>query len=164
MYNTACASSDLHFKTMMLQILEKLIPSFSTRVEQWSEGWHLSGGYFSIRADRVMNLSIDLRRLRWYEELGLVRLYMFLPTKADMMVTINGERMTQNQWVYCEVVKVVATDRVALFNRYFSRLNDPEFKYGLPKLPDTYRILENLTVPFQWIEKEATEFHITQIG
>lgn len=54
----------------------------------------------------------------------------------------------QNQLIYREVKKIIPIDRIALFNRYFSRLNDPEFQYGLPKFPDTYRILENLTVPF----------------
>lgn len=164
MYYTACASSDLHFKTMMLWTLEKLIPSFPTRAEQWSEGWHLSGGYFNIRADRVMNLSIDLRRLRWFEELGQVRLYMFLPTRVDKMVTIGGMRMTQNQWIYREVTRIVSTNGIALFDRYYSRLSDPDFEYGLPRLPDTYRILENLTVSFQWIDMEAIKFHGIQMG
>ena len=72
------------------------------------------GGYFNIQANRVMSLSTDLRRLHWFEELGQVRLYMFLPTRDDKMVTINGERMSQNQWIYREVVKIVLADRVTL--------------------------------------------------
>ena len=65
----------------------------------------------------------------------------------------------QNPWIYHEVMKIVLIDRIAMFNRYFSKLNDPESKYNLPKLPDTYRILENLTVPFRYIEMKATRFH-----
>ena len=57
-----------------------------------------------------------------FEELGQVRLYMFLPNRDDKMVTINGERMSQNQWIYREVVKIVSADRVALSDRYFNRL------------------------------------------
>ena len=159
----ACISSDLRFKTLVLWTLEKLNPLRPTRAQQWSEGWHLSGGYFNIRANRVMSLSTDLRRLRWFEELGQVRLYMFLPTLDDKMVTINGERMSQNQWIYCEVVKVVSADRIALSDRYSSRLIDPDFEFSLPKFPDTYKILENLTIPFEWIEMEATRFHGTQM-
>lgn len=79
------------------------------------------------------------------------------------MVTINGERMSQNQWIYREVVKIVSADRVALSDRYFSRLIDPKFEFSLPSLPNTYRILENLTEPFQWIEMEATRFHGTEM-
>ena len=93
----------------------------------------MSGGYFNIQVDLIMNLSTDLRKLRWFEELGQVCLYMFLPTRVDMMVTINGVRMTQNQWIYREVTRVVSADRVALFNRYYSRLSDPEFEYGRTK-------------------------------
>ena len=90
---------------------------------------------------------------------------MFLPTQVDTMVTIGGIlRMTQNQWIYREVTKVVSADRVALFDRYYSRLNDLEFEYGLPRLPDTYRILENLTIPFQWIDMEAIKFHGIRMG
>ena len=165
MYYTACASSDLLFKTMMLWTLEKVNPSYPTRVVQWwSEGWHLSGGYFDIRVDHIMNLSMDLHRLRWFEELGQVRLCMFLPTRVDKMVTIGGMRMSQNQWIYREATRIVSTNRIALFDRYYNRLSDLEFEYGLPRLPDTYRILENLTVPFQWIDMEAMKFHGIQMG
>ena len=111
-----------------------------------------------------MNLSTDLRRLRWFEELGQVHLYVFLPTRVDKMVTIGGVRMTQNQWIYREVTRIVFVNRIALFDRYYSRLSDLEFEYGLSRLPDTYRILENLIVPFQWIEMKAIKFHGTQMG
>ena len=89
---------------------------------------------------------------------------MFLPTRVDKMVTIGGVRMTQIQWIYREVTRIVSANRISLFDRYYSRLSDPEFECGLPRLPDTYRILENLTVPFQWIEMEAIKFHGTQMG
>ena len=161
MYYMACASSDLHFKTMMLWTLEKLNPSYPTRAVQWSEGWHLSGMYFNIRVDRVMNLSTDLHRLRWFEELGQVRLYVFLPMRVDKMVMIGGMRMMQNQWIYREVTRI-SVNRIALFDRYYSRFSDPDFEYGLPRLPD--RILENLTVHFQWFDMEAMKFHGIQMG
>ena len=117
----------------------------------------------SIDESTFVHLGTNQTNEVMFEELGQVRLYMFLPTRDDKMVTINGERMSQNQWIYREVVKIVSFDRVALFDRYSSRLIEPEFEFSLPSLPDAYRILENLTKPFQWIEMEATRFHGTQM-
>ena len=80
------------------------------------------------------------------------------------MVTIGGVSMTQNQLIYRKVTRIVSINRIALFDRYYSRLSDPDFEYGLPRLPDTYRILENLTVPFQSIDMEGMKFHGIQMG
>lgn len=69
---------------------------------------------------------------------------MRLYKRVDTRVTIQGERITQNQWVYTEVTKVIATDRIAMFKRYNSRLNDLMREFALSKQPTTYRILENI--------------------
>ena len=75
-----------------------------------------------------MNLSMDLRRLRWFKELGQVCLYVFLLMRVDKMVTIGGVRMTQNKWIYHEVTRIIFANRIALFDRYYSRLSDPDFE------------------------------------
>ena len=53
--------------------------------------------------------------------------------------------MTQNQWFYSKVMKYILPERVALFNRFYSRLNDPTLELGLPKQPDNYWVLEFLS-------------------
>ena len=141
-------------------IMEKLIPIFPTRAEQWDQHWRSAGKYFHIRADKIQNLKIDLQRIRWHEELGQVGLFTFIPTKRpDTWITRFGKRMTQNQWVYSQVMRYLRPERVALFNRFYSRLNDPTSELGLPQQPDNYWILEFLEEPPKFVIKEATVFH-----
>ena len=160
MYETARTSSDFFFRTLVRMIVEKMIPNYPTRAEQWSEGWRSAGKYFHIRADKIQNLKIDLQRIRWFEELGQVGLFTFIPTKRpDSWVTRNGVRMTQNQWVYNEVIKYIRPERIALFDRFCSRLSDHTWELGLPKQPDNYWILEFMSEPPIFVIKDAREFH-----
>ena len=50
----------------------------------------LGGHYFAIFASDIGNLSRDIERLKYYEELKLVRLYPFWGTMSRVMVTIRG--------------------------------------------------------------------------
>lgn len=67
--------------------------------------------------------------------------------------------MTQNQWVYSEVVKYIRPERIALFDRFHSKLNDPTWKRGLPKQSDEYWILEFVKEPPKFVIKDVKEFH-----
>ena len=162
MHETARTSPDFFFKTVVRIIMEKMIPVYpTTRAEQWSQGWALAGKYFLIRAGRVQNLKVDLQRLRWFEELvGQVGLFCFIPTKRpDAWVIRNGKRMTQNQWVYSEVIKYIRPERIDLFNRFRTKLSDPTWDLGLSKMPEQYWILEPKREPPSFTLKDAKEFH-----
>ena len=102
---------------------------------------------------------INLKRVRWLEELELIRIFVFVSTRPDTMVSIEGVEMTQNQWVYSQVMRFIRPERVALFNRFYSRLNDPTLEFGLPKQLDNYWVLEFLNKPPKFVITEATVFH-----
>ena len=160
MYETARISPNLFFRTIVRMIMEKMIPIYPTRAEHWSQGWALAGKYFLIRAGQVQNLKVDLQRIRWFEELGQVGLFCFIPTKRpDAWVIKDGKRMTQNQWIYGEVTKYIRPERIDLFNRFRIKLSDPTWELGLPKLPDKYWILEPSGNPPSFTLKDAMEFH-----
>ena len=158
MYATACQSACYDFRATMIRIIEKATDPHPTRIQRgWSRlDFRQNGGhYFAIFADQVGNLTRDLERIRYYEELKLVRLFSFWGTRSKTMVTIGGRTITQDRWVYDEVVKVVGPERVAIMPRgaNFSRED-----MGLPEGPRTYRILEQLAVPPRFVEKDASEF------
>lgn len=101
MYLAACNSSELIFHQKMIWILEGLADPHFTRIQTPYIGWVWSGTYFMICADQVGCLRMDLRRIRWYKMLKLVRLFVFIPSRnVDTWVTIDGVRMTQNHWIY----------------------------------------------------------------
>lgn len=107
----------------------------------------------------MLNLSINLRRLKWFEELKLVRLYVFLPTHVKAMVTIDGVEKTQNQWIYSEVLKTIEADRIVVESRFRNVLGNPLSQWGLPELPEDYLILDNTKEPPEFFKKNAREFH-----
>ena len=143
----------------MFLTFEKLVPNYPTRVEQWLERWHLAGSHFVIDTEQIEDLPISLRRLRWTEELGQACYYTFSPVRVDIMVTIDGETMTQNQWIYREVTKVIPADRIVVLNRYFCEIGSIDSEYRIPTLPKVYRFLDNQTVPFSWYEMNAIKYH-----
>lgn len=160
MYETARTSPEFFLRTLVMMTMEKMVPIYPTRAEQWSEGWCFAGKYFHIKIDRIQNLKVNLQRIRWLEELDQVGLFSFVPTKRpDTWTTRFGKKMTQNEWVYSEVIKYIPPKRIALFDRFGSRLNDPAWELGLPKQPDQYWMLELLDEPPKFVVKDAKEFH-----
>ena len=67
--------------------------------------------------------------------------------------------MTQNQWIYREVLKSIPANRVALWDRYIGRLSDPMFIHGLPLLPEVYRMCETMESPPRDVDVTARFFH-----
>ena len=163
MYKAACASSDLMFRMKVCWMLEGMADPYWTRIEWTRYGWGFSGIiYYHILARKVGNLPMDLRRLMWHEELKIPRIYIFVPTRLDAMVTIGGIRMTQNQWVYREVRRVLDADRIALDNRNCSILNNPQSPLGLPAMLEVYRIMHSTEEPPVYRELAAYKFHSFQ--
>ena len=71
--------------------MEKLATPPPSRIQQPSVGWNFSGDYFCIRADRVACLRVNLKRIRWLEELKLVQLFIFFrDRRMDNMTTYKG--------------------------------------------------------------------------
>lgn len=74
-------------------------------------------------------------------------------------VTVDGVRMTQNQWIYREVRQVLDANRISLYKYYFSILNNPQSKLGLPAMLKTYRILQTEEEPPRFTEVVARSYH-----
>ena len=78
---------------MVMQTLESLTNPHPFGINQgWGQITCCVTGtpYFHIYAERVENLTLDLQRIRWVEELRLVRLFCFFETHPDSTVVING--------------------------------------------------------------------------
>lgn len=152
-------SPSYQLRNRLGEALEKLATPPRSRIQQPSNGWNFSGDYFCIRADRVGNLRIDLKRIRWLEELKLVQLFIFFSDKRlDRMTIYKGKRMTTNQWIYKAAREVLPAERIAVWERYQGRLGNPESPFGLPELPVKYRELNMRAEPPVYYEVEAKEF------
>ena len=143
---------------MVNNILTALNDPHWSRARRPSYEWE-SGSHFRIREKKVLNFTINFNRVRWLEDLKLIRIFVFVPTRPDTMVSIDGVEMTQNQWVYHEVWKILAADRLILLNRLFSVLNNPQSPLGLPAMPLMYKFLEVSEEPPRFTEMEARAFH-----
>ena len=76
----------------------------------------------------------------------------------DNMTTYKGERMTTNQWIYKAAREVLPANRIAVWERFQSRLGNPDSPLGLPDLPAKYLELDIRTEPPAYYEFEAEEF------
>ncbi len=136
------------------------MPHF-TRIQMgWSRlrFWGRGSETFNIRADLIGNLKVDLRRVKWTEELKMVRYFSFYPHIPRAEVHRNGQTYNWNRWVYDQVVAVIPADRVIVQGRSGPK-SGKGATFALPQLPDTYRILENLSEPPFFKEKSAAEYH-----
>ena len=114
--------------------------------------------YFHIYAERVENLTLDLQRIRWVEELCLVRLFCFFKSHPGSTVVINGSILFQNRWMYDLVAGVIPIDRIAVMGRGTS-FSNPESTLGLPQLPDVYRTLEVFSPVPYYVYTPTHEFY-----
>ena len=144
-----------------METLDRLSDPHSTRIQRgWERDtcWVSGCRYFHINAKKVGNLNLDLRRIRWVEELRLVQLFIFYGTSPSSMVTINGQEMTQNYWVYDQVTSVIPEDRVAVNGRV-TQSSGAGATYGLPELPRVYRALNTLEASPSYLFIKASDFH-----
>lgn len=139
MYETACRSTNYIFCMRVVQILKRISMSHPSCIQcGWSTicFWD-RGDHFNIRVDHLDNLSIDLERIRWHEQLK-VRFFHSHGTSPNRM-TSDGT-MTLNRWVYNSVIPI---DRVMGFERR-THASSRGWLFGMPQLPWNYRILSYL--------------------
>ena len=146
---------------MVMQTLESLTNPHHFGINQgWGQVTCCVTGtpYFHIYAERVENLTLDLQRIRWVEELRLVRLFCFFETHSGSTVVINGSILFQNRWMYDLVASVIPIDKIAVMGRGTSSTN-PSSALSLPQLPYVYRILEVFSPVPYYVYTPAHEFH-----
>ena len=73
------------------------------------------------------------------EDLKIVKVFIFVESHINATLHINDRQVNQNTYVYEEVTKVIASDRIKMVGRYAK--NGYQRK-GYPKVPITYRFLK----------------------
>ena len=74
------------------------------------------------------------------------------------MTTYKGERMTTNQWIYKAAREVLPANRIAVWERFQSRLGNPNSPLGLSDLPAKYLELDIRAEPPTYYEFDAEDF------
>lgn len=86
--------------------------------------------------------------------------FIFFPTRlTDAWITINGQTMTQSQWICREVTKVILANWIALLDQHTNRLFNPRSIYGLLPLPQEKSICETFLEPLVYSSLTAVRFH-----
>ena len=157
----ACISPSLQFRGKVMAILNdmalaRMDPLLSHRwfyIDWWGQDTH----YFFIRAEAVAHIDSDLWRLKWANSLNIISIFKFWPTDPTKKIFKNGEEISQNRWVYDQVLTILAQDRVAVFGRR-DELNP--ITRAFPTLPRVYRMLEPSNNPPTFKKTKACEFHL----
>ena len=113
--------------------------------------------FFSIRADIVADLDLQLRRIRWAESLKIVRIYQFWPGSPHNKLVVGGKTVSQNRWVYDAVAQVLSPKRMAVAGR---RQHKTAVTMDLPELPKVYHILETGETPPYLVRYKACDYHL----
>lgn len=114
MYEAAYRSQTYGFRKVMMKILEKVVTPPASRIQKgWVINWRAAGGIFLIDAGRLGCFAQNLKKLKWAEELKVIEVYFFVGTKRpDATITMGGEIVSQNQWVFDQVTKIVYPGRI----------------------------------------------------
>ena len=161
MFLAACNSSSMFFRQSMATILDTMtIPPHPDDCEDWRwyrhEFWGRDSLFFSIRADAMERIHIDLRRLRWADKLNIARIFTIYPTNTAHMRTIGDKTISQNRWFYDLVTEIISPKRVAVTSRW----GYPNaVTRALPTLPNVYYILEPHVYPPKFKKVKACRYH-----
>ena len=123
----------------------------------WTDFRHRNSPFFTIRADEVTSLDIQLRRIRWAESLKVVRLFQFWPASPHNKLVVNGKTVSQNRWVYDAVTQVLSPKRMVVAGR---RQNKTAVTMDLPELPRVYHVLETDEAPPYLVRYKACNYHL----
>ena len=133
---TAMHASDIRQRMQMMSILDRIYNPSPLYVER---RWTGSNGLYYIAAHRFAYLHTNLKRIKWMEDLKIVKLFVFVEAHVNSTLHVNGRTVKLNAYVYEEVTKVIPADRIKVIGRYEE--NGYQRK-GYPPLPMTYRFMK----------------------
>ena len=161
MFLATCNSSSMAFCASMVSILDTMTgPPHPDDREGWRwyrhEFWCRDSLFFSIRADVVEHLDVDLRRLRWADKLNVARIFTIYPTNPTQIKTIGDKTISQNRWVYDLVTSILSPKRVVVTGR---RAYPNAITRALPTLPNVYYISKPHVSPPKFRKMKACRYH-----
>ena len=139
----------------MLCILEKVFFPWDYKFQRQKPFWLEGGNYLYINASQMEFLEYDYIRFLWMEKLKIIQLYLFIVIPESEEQFVSGKKLVlRNRWMYDQVTKVIAANRVAVIGQLHSPNN-----FGLPTLPKEYQVLQVTAKPPEFKEVGWEEFH-----
>lgn len=160
MYLAACNSPSLQFRDTVMSILNSLIlPVREPFRSRWFyvDWWGPEAYYYFVRAEAAEFIEMDLRRIKWAESLKIISIFKFWPTDPDLKLVKDGKEVSQNRWVYEQVLRVLPRNRVAVAGRK-SKLT--VITKDFPELPRVYHLLEITKYPPTFRKIKACNYHL----
>ena len=118
--------------------------------------WFRDIYYFFIRADVIDYIDLDIRRIKWDENLKIIPIFTFWITDPKKKITKDGKEVSLNRWIYERVLIVLPQDRIAMFGR---RSTTTTITEDLPMLPKVYHMLETNKNPPSFKKVKACDYH-----
>ena len=88
------------------------------------------------------------------EKLKIIQIYLLIPIpESKEQFLFDKKLVLQNQWIYGQITKVIAANRIAVIGRSHSPSN-----FGLPTLPEEYQVLQVVAKPPKFKEVGWEEF------
>lgn len=159
MYAAACKSTSRGLRVSMMYLLDKISRPHQRPLD---DGWiqtdweYADALFFLIRADAVENIDVEVRRCRWAEELKVAHLFTFWSARPGIMVTVEGQQITRNKWVYDAVTGVLSPKRIAIAGR---SADICEWLTELPMIPRVYHIHSCSVNPPAIHRRKACDYH-----
>ena len=139
----------------MLGILEKVFLPWDYKFYHQRPFWLEGENYLYINASQMAFLEYDLIRFSWMEKLKIIQLYFFIVIlESEEQFIFDKKLVLQNQWMYGQITKVIAANRIAVIGRSHSPSN-----FGLPTLPEEYQVLQVTAKPPKFKKVGWEEFH-----
>lgn len=159
MYAVACESTSRRLRVSMMYMLDKILhPHQRPLDDDWIEiDWeYLNALLFIIRADAVENIDVEVCRCRWAKQLKVTHMFTFWSARPATLVTVGGQQISWNKWVYDVVTRVLSPKRIAISGR---RADTYDWLIELPVLPRVYHIHLCSENPLVIHKRKACHYH-----
>ena len=155
MFNTTQTSMNFSFRENMICTLEEVFFPWDYKFHRQNPFSLEGGNYLYINASQMEFLEYDYIRFLWMEKLKIIQLYLFIviPESEEQFV-FSKKLVLRNRWMYDQVTKVIAANRIAVIGRSHSTNI-----FGLPTLPKEYQVLQVTTKPPKFKEVGWDKFH-----
>lgn len=143
-----------------MSILNSLVlPAREPYQSRWFyvDWWGPNTYYYFVRAEATDHIEMDLRRLKWAESLKIISIFKFWPTDPSQKLIKDGKEVSQNRWVYEQVLKVLPKNRIAVAGR---RAKLTPITRDFPILPRVYHVLEISNYPPTFKKVKACIYHL----